>query len=308
MYATIQVDLDSLWTYDRYLYQKINNYPVDPVYSQSLQSFLDLFAKYKLKATFFIIGKDVQNPKQSKYIKMIIEQGHEIANHSMNHLSDFAALSLEQIREEIILAHNLIKSVINKDPVGFRAPMFSINQPVIRVLEDLGYKYDASLMPSAIFPLMMNTAHSLLKLKPVNLKCGNIRWGDAPRGIYHPDKQNMAKPGAMEIKEVPVSVSNFARFPMHSTYVFVFGKFLFDSGFNYALKNKITLHYLFHGIDLLNIEQYSLKLPGFKTLTKRQKICEQIVKKLAENSQVVTTENLIAIGKETHGIHPASGI
>ncbi|MBU1087370.1 MAG: polysaccharide deacetylase family protein [Candidatus Omnitrophica bacterium] len=308
MLSTIQVDLDSLWTYDRYRYKQMSEYPVDPVYSQSLQSFLDLFAKYKVKATFFVIGKDAENHKQIKYIKTIIDQGHEIANHSMNHLPDFADLSLTEIKQEIVLAHNLLKALMSKDPVGFRAPMFCINEQVLCLLEDLGYKYDASLMPSAVFPWLMSTAHSLLKLKLLWINCGNIRWGKAPRGIYHPDKQNMANPGAMKIKEVPVSVSNVLRFPMHSTYVFTLGKFLFDSGFNFCLKNKLTLHYVFHAIDLLDLEAYSVRLPGFKSLTKRQLICEQIVKKLAVHSQVMTTEDLILIGKGNNGLHSAAGI
>ncbi len=295
MHSTIQVDLDSLWTYQDCLDIEIPKLSIDPVYSQSLQSFLDLFAKYNLKATFFIIGKDARNPQQIESIKAIAEQGHEIANHSMNHLPDFANLSSKVQRQEIIQAHDLLKAIIQKDPVGFRAPMFSINEQVISLLENFGYKYDASIIPSAIFPWLMNTAHSLLKLKPVNMRSGDIRFAKAPKVVYNPDKLDVCQKGNMHLKQVPVGISNLFGFPMHSTYAFTMGKFLFDSGFDFCLKNNTTLHYLFHGIDLLDLNQFSIKLPGFKSLSRRQDICEYIVKKIANNSQPITTEDLIAI-------------
>jgi len=295
MHSTIQVDLDSLWTYQDYLNMETPELSCDPIYSQSVQSFLDLFAKYDLKATFFIIGKDCRNTQQIECIKAIVEQGHEIANHSMNHLPDFANLNFALQKQEIVESHNLLKSIINKDPVGFRAPMFSINEKVNNLLEELGYKYDASIIPSAIFPLLMNSAHSLLKLRPVNMRSGGIRFAKAPKSIYNPDKQDICRRGNMQIKQVPVGISNLFGFPMHSTYVFTVGKFLFDSGFNFCLKNNITLHYLFHGIDLLDLNRFSIKLPRFKSLSRRQGICEYIVRKIANNSQVRTTGDLISI-------------
>lgn len=307
MLSTIQVDLDSIWTYQRYLDKQMPQHHCDPVYSQAIVRFLDLFAKHKIKATFFIIGQDTQNPEQVKYIKNIIEQGHEIANHSMSHLLNFAGLSPELLNQEIVLAHNLLKAIIHKDPVGFRAPVFSVNQQVISLLEELGYKYDASIMPSAIFPWLMKTAHSVLNLRWVNLNSGNIVFGKAPRSIYHPDNQNITHRGTMKIKEVPVSVSGVFRFPMHSTYVFTMGRFLFDNGLDFCLKHKLNMHYLFHGIDLLELKQYGLKLPGFKSLPRRQNICEYIVKKITEHSQVMTTEHLVEIEEENNDIYPIAG-
>ncbi|MFH1061446.1 MAG: polysaccharide deacetylase family protein [Candidatus Omnitrophota bacterium] len=307
MFSTIQVDLDSLWTYQRYWDKQMPMHCCDPVYSQGIERFLDLFAKYEIKATFFVIGQDAQNPEQIKQIKNIIAQGHEIANHSMSHLLNFSCLSPELLKQEILSAHNLLKSIADKYPVGFRAPTFSINESVMILLEELGYKYDASIMPSPIFPWLMKTAHSVLNLKLVKLNSGNICFGKAPRSIYAPNKLNIAQPGTMKIKEVPVSVSGFSRFPMHSTYVFTLGRFLFDSGLDFCLKNKLNMHYLFHGIDLLDLEQYKIKLPGFKTLAKRQSSCEYIVKKLIEHSQVMTTEHLVEIGEGNNDLHPAAG-
>jgi Polysaccharide deacetylase len=308
MLSTIQVDLDSIWTYQRYLDKQIPQHHCDPVYSQAIARFLDLFAKYKIKATFFVIGQDARNPEQVKYIRKIIEQGHEIANHSMSHPLNFAELSLESAKQEIVLAHDLLKSIMFKDPVGFRAPLFSVNQQVLSLLEELGYKYDASIIPSAVFPCLMKTAHSVLNLRWVDLNSGNISFGKAPRSIYAPDNQDITHCGTMNIKEVPVSVSGFLRFPMHSTYIFALGRFLFDNGLNFCLKHKLNMHYLFHGIDLIEVEQYGLKFPGFKCLSRRQSSCEYIVKKLSEHSQVMTTEHLVKMKEGNDDLYPIAGI
>ena len=43
MYSAIQVDLDGLWTYQRYLNKEGSKESCDPVYSKGVELFLDLF-------------------------------------------------------------------------------------------------------------------------------------------------------------------------------------------------------------------------------------------------------------------------
>ncbi len=45
---------------------------------------LDVLGKYKIKATFFMVGDNVR--KHPDEFKMVVERGHRIGNHTYNHL------------------------------------------------------------------------------------------------------------------------------------------------------------------------------------------------------------------------------
>ena len=48
---------------------------------------LDLLDKYKIKATFFLVGDNVR--KHPKEFQMIVERGHRLGNHTFNHIRGF---------------------------------------------------------------------------------------------------------------------------------------------------------------------------------------------------------------------------
>ena len=48
---------------------------------------LDLLTKYKAKATFFCIGKNIVSNQE--LAKRILIDGHKIGNHTMNHINSF---------------------------------------------------------------------------------------------------------------------------------------------------------------------------------------------------------------------------
>lgn len=85
---------------------------------------LDVLKYYNLKATFFVIGANVQ--AYPDIAKRIIAEGHQIANHSMNHF-DMTTLSAPQIDVEISQAQAIIKQVTGKTPTIFAAPYTSVN-------------------------------------------------------------------------------------------------------------------------------------------------------------------------------------
>lgn len=293
MRSTIQVDLDSLWTYRRYVNQAPIAEDIDPVYAEGVQCFLEIFKKHSIKATFFVIGSDALKPEQASIIKQIADQGHEIANHSMNHLLNFNSLDDKQIYDEIKKSHDILERVSGKRVLGFRAPTFSVNESVLKVLEKLKYVYDSSVWPSFIGSLALNCAHSLLRRKFCNIAGKNIRFAHTSLGLYRPDMNNMVKTGQGKLFEIPISVIPGLRFPMHSTYVFMCGKGLFDWGQRKLKKRQISINYVFHGIDLLDVNKYGLKLPLFGEIEKRKNLCEYILKRLKSESEVIPTLDLI---------------
>ena len=87
---------------------------------------LDTLKRYNAKATFFIIGsKAVQYPE---LVKRIVEEGHNIGNHSYYHRGVFPSQSNKLIFEEIEKCSKVLES-ITKERVRFFRPPFGVTNP-----------------------------------------------------------------------------------------------------------------------------------------------------------------------------------
>ncbi|WP_182898544.1 polysaccharide deacetylase family protein [Microbispora sp. H10830] len=84
-----------------------------------LQTLLKTLATYKAKATFFLIGTEVN--KHPKLAQQIAKSGHEIGNHSWD-ASYLTQLTYAQINKKIGDTQRLIQKTTGKTPKLFRAP------------------------------------------------------------------------------------------------------------------------------------------------------------------------------------------
>lgn len=103
--------------------------------------------KYDTNATFFVLGKLAE--KYPELIKEIDKAGHEIGSHSYSHKT-LHELGMTKFENEIKKTNDILKSIIGKSPLGFRAPTFSIdnkNKWALDVLVKNGYMYDSSVFP-----------------------------------------------------------------------------------------------------------------------------------------------------------------
>jgi len=88
--------------------------------------------------------------------QQIIQQGHEILNHSYTHpfnpiLSPnrrFDRLPEEEMRQEIVQAQTAIRKVTGFEPTGFRSPHFLDTVREFRILAQLGFRYCSSVATS----------------------------------------------------------------------------------------------------------------------------------------------------------------
>ena len=76
---------------------------------------LDVLDKYKIKATFFMVGDNVR--KHPDEYRMVVERGHRIGNHSFNHLKGFAETT-EHYLSNIDKADAYISSDLYRPPHG----------------------------------------------------------------------------------------------------------------------------------------------------------------------------------------------
>jgi polysaccharide deacetylase family protein (PEP-CTERM system associated) len=106
-----------------------------------------LLNKYDTNATFFILGKLAE--KYPELIKEIAKNGHEIGSHSYSHKT-LHELGMKNFENEVKKTNGILKSIIGKSPIGFRAPTFSIdntNKWALDILAKNGYMYDSSVFP-----------------------------------------------------------------------------------------------------------------------------------------------------------------
>ncbi len=108
---------------------------------------LDMLDETNTKVTFFVLGMLAQY--RSDLVKKIHSKGHEIALHGQNHIAMFT-LSRKEAEKDIRDSFKLITDIIGKPIYGYRAPLFSINETslfVLEILSDLGIEYDSSIFP-----------------------------------------------------------------------------------------------------------------------------------------------------------------
>jgi len=76
---------------------------------------LDILDKYKVKATFFCVGDNVQ--KYPEVYADVLQRGHKTGNHTYNHLKGFSATTQEYV-ENISKASEYIDSRLFRPPYG----------------------------------------------------------------------------------------------------------------------------------------------------------------------------------------------
>jgi len=99
---------------------------------------LDILDKYGVKATFFLRMNGVEsNPNLAR---AIVDEGHEVANHTYSH-PVITKLSLEELQEELVKAHQVLTEAIQEQPpMIFRPPTGEIDERTAKIVAATGYK------------------------------------------------------------------------------------------------------------------------------------------------------------------------
>jgi len=85
---------------------------------------LDVLAKHKVPATFFVIGNNITD-KSAKNIKRAQKLGCEIGNHSLTH-SMMSQMDEEQVKAEIEATSDKIEKITGQRPKFFRPPYINV--------------------------------------------------------------------------------------------------------------------------------------------------------------------------------------
>lgn len=221
--ASLSLDLDNQWSYMR---------THGDAGWESFPSYLDLLvprvlaflSRHGLKITFFVVGQDAVLPRNRAALAALAAAGHEIGNHSFNHLPWLHLFGEAEIEAEIGQAEEAIAAATGQRPRGFRGPGFSLSPATLRVLSRRGYRYDASTLPTFIGPLarayyLLSSRLSAGERQKRRRLFGTWREGLRPLTPYY------WRLGESRLLEIPVTTLPVLRTPIHVSYLLYLGGF-----------------------------------------------------------------------------------
>lgn len=100
------------------------------------EAILDALAEANVKATFFITAHYLNTA--SDIVKRMIEEGHIVGNHTVNHKC-LPNISDEEIKDEVMKLHNAVYEKFGYEMTYFRPPKGEFSERVIKIVKDLGY-------------------------------------------------------------------------------------------------------------------------------------------------------------------------
>ncbi len=216
--ASISLDLDDLWTYLRT--------HGDPSWSSRpsyLEEFvplvLDTLDELEVKLTFFIVGADAAEPRNRRVLRAIVERGHEVGNHSFEHEPWLHRYSLERMTAELLRTQEAIADATGQRPYGFRGPGYSWSIPLLELLVENGYHYDASTLPTYVGPLARAYYFWASGLSREERARRQALFGTLQDGLRPVRPYYWALDGNQSLLEIPVSTLPGLKLPFHITYL-----------------------------------------------------------------------------------------
>jgi peptidoglycan/xylan/chitin deacetylase (PgdA/CDA1 family) len=107
---------------------------------KATEKILEILKENNIKATFFMLGVRVQNdPKRAK---TVLASGHEIANHTYEHINFYAYKGEDKaikIEKELLRGEKIIKDVLGVKPVLVRFPHGYSKPDAITIAKNNGY-------------------------------------------------------------------------------------------------------------------------------------------------------------------------
>lgn len=193
--------------------------PNPDIVKDGVVALLKLFDKYAIKATFFVPA--VVTEQFPIVMDGIVKQGHEVACHGLEHNEREATLGIGEELRIIKTATEIIQSATGVRPVGFRAPLFRVNESCWMALQKNDYVYDSSIVCSRLYG-----SHKIFfPSKPFPLPISKT-------------SENCS------LLEIPVSANPFLPFPLGGAYLRIFGSRWSKVGvrINFLSRNPVVFH------------------------------------------------------------------
>lgn len=317
--ASININFDSFAASSRFLGGGNAISPAtDPCYAAVADRFMALAQTYEFKYTIFVVGIDLHDERVRRIVRGWADAGHEIGNHSLEHIQNLGELGKEKIRQQVGESHRLIAECVGYEPKGFVSPGWSMSPELLEVLIDLGYEYDSSLFPSPVMPLVQLR----LKLTAAKRRRGSIPllrrdfwgswlgsrqpyWATPEQPWYNASRQNRS--GSILVLPLPTT---WWRQPVWHTMAFALPSWFHRMAMINSINSAQAFYYLTHPNDLIHPAVDAADLPKeFRRLERvgvpferKVTMMKEAIEVITERCQIVTmTELATSIKKGAAG-------
>ncbi len=260
--ASLSLDLDNKWSYLKTHgdpdWERASSY-LDVV----VERFVALLKPTGTKITVFVVGRDADNPVNAAALRRLVDDGHEIGNHSYNHEPWLHLYSDAEIEQEFDQAERAIESATGQRPVGFRGPGFSFSPAVLNSLQRRGYQYDCSTFPTWLGPMARMYYFFRSGLGRSERDKRGALFGSFAEGFRSLKPYQWSLP-AGPLVEVPVTTMPVFRVPIHASYILFLARWseglarlYFRTALRLCRLTGVQPSILLHPLDVLGCDDES---------------------------------------------------
>jgi polysaccharide deacetylase family protein (PEP-CTERM system associated) len=148
---------------------------------------MEILEARNARATFFVLGWVAE--KCPDLVRAIAAAGHEVASHGYGHEHVYS-LRPSEFRSDVLRSKQYLEDLTGTAVRGYRAPCFSITEWAIPILQDAGFDYDSSVVPTVAHDRYgrlkdMHAGRPIVSLREGFYEAGIscIRIGVGKRGI-----------------------------------------------------------------------------------------------------------------------------
>lgn len=214
-FTAVSVDLDDLDCY--HAVHGIGDPAPRVALTRWLPRFLTLFDALRVRATFFVIGRDLEADldaagEGAANLRRAVAAGHELASHSYAHDYRMSSWEVGDIRTDLARCDRLLRR-LGATPAGFRAPGYTHGAALMGAVAEAGYRYDSSVLPSPAYFVGKVGVMAAMALRG-RRSASSLRGGRTFLGPTAPHRRRDAA-----LVELPISVTPILRLPIIGTTI-----------------------------------------------------------------------------------------
>jgi len=196
-------------------------------------------------AVLFTIARDAE--MQRDLLRLATVAGHEVASHSLTHPQPFRTLDDPALRQQLGASRQRLSEATGREVVGFRAPAWDVDDRVLRLVREAGYRYDASVFPTPA--LIANRIATYRR----SIGKRSIFAMDVVGHAFAPIRPHVRGDGGGDLVEFPIAVTPRLRLPVYHTFAYFVPQRLFRRNLRALLRSDLPVFYEFHAADLLDM-------------------------------------------------------
>jgi hypothetical protein len=270
--VSVGIDVDRLIHYYR-----IHGHPppshLNKAWEQGVTRFLTLLKELEFPATFYCVAEDLDSDTcesalmNQKIMRRMVDEGHEIGNHSWHHPYSLTQLTPNEQKQEIQEAQARLQDHARQDVVGFRAPGYHTHAQFTPFLKESGHRYESSAFPCIPYYMAKACVLGVMKLRGKKSQSilGHPSILLAPRLPYRASGHNPYRRASLKEESIVSSLPHFPisthwGIPLIGTAFTALGQWSLPVCRHAAstLKQGQHLTLEFHAADLLSLADDAL--------------------------------------------------